>query len=94
MDHNQERRRNTELWERLQEEVVNVVKEMVADDIEDEQIQRIMGIIDTNSISFTSTRDGVMGRALYPLLSVANHSCVANCRLTGKKLFGNVEAKL
>jgi len=82
MDHNQERRRNTELWERVQEEVVNVVKEMVADDIEDEQIQRMMGIIDTNSISFTSTRDGVMGRALYPLLSVANHSCVANCRLT------------
>jgi hypothetical protein len=80
MDHGEERRRNSELWQRIQVDVVNVVKEMVADDIDDELIHRLTGIMDSNSVSFTSTRDGVMGRALYPLLAVANHSCVANCR--------------
>ena len=84
MDHGKERRRDSEVWQRVQEDVVNVVKEMVADDIDDEHIHRLVGIMDSNSVSFTSTRDGVMGRALYPLLAVANHSCVANCRFAGE----------
>ena len=84
MDHGKERRRNSELWQRVQEDVVNVVNEIVANDIDDELIHRLTGIIDSNSVSFTSARDGVMGRALYPLLAVANHSCVANCRFAGE----------
>ena len=84
MDHGKERRRDSELWQRVQDDVVNVVKEMVADDIDDDHIHRLTGIMDSNSVSFTSARDGVMGRALYPLLAVANHSCVANCRFAGK----------
>ena len=84
MDHGKERKRNSELWQRVQVDVVNVVKEMVADEIDDECIHRLTGIMDSNSVSFTSARDGVMGQALYPLLAVANHSCVANCRFAGK----------
>ena len=84
MDHGEERRRDSELWQRVQEDVVNVVKEMVEDDIDDELIHRLTGIMDSNSVSFTSARDGVMGRALYPLLAVANHSCVANSRFAGE----------
>jgi len=80
MDHGEERKENTVVWERMQEEVVDVVKEIVADDVDDEEIHRLIGIIDCNSISFN--RDGVMGRGLYTLLAMANHSCVANCRLT------------
>ena len=83
LDHGENRRKNTELWERMQEEVVDVVKEMVAEDVDDEEIHRMIGIMDCNSFSFTSSRDGVMGRGLYPVLAMANHSCVANCRLTG-----------
>jgi len=82
LDHGENRRKNTELWERMQEEAVDVVKEMVAEDVDDEEIHRMIGIMDCNSFSFTSSRDGVMGRGLYPLLAMANHSCVANCRLT------------
>ena len=83
LDHGHERRKNIEVRERIQEDVVDVVKEMVPEDINDEEIHRLIGIMDCNSISFNSTRDGVMGRGLYPLLAMANHSCVANCRLTG-----------
>ena len=82
MDHSQERRDNSEVWEKDQHEVVDVVKEMVADDIDDELIHRLVGILDSNSVSFA--RDGVMGRALYPLLAVVNHSCVANCVFAGE----------
>ena len=84
MDHGEERRRDSELWQRVQDDVVNVVKEMVEDDIDDELIHRLTGIMDSNSVSFTSARDGVMRRALYPLLAVANHSCVANSRFAGE----------
>ena len=84
MDHGKERRRDSELWQRVQDDVVNVVKEMVADDKDDEHIHRLTGIMDINSVSVTSARDGVIGRALYPLLAVANHSCVANCRFAGE----------
>ena len=86
MDHREERRQNSEVWKMVQHEVVDAVKELVADDIDDELIHRMIGILNINSVSFTGARDGVTGRALYPLLAVVNHSCVANSRFAGKML--------
>ena len=83
MDHSEERKANEEAWTKSQHEVVDIVKELVEEDIEDEEIHRLMGILHINSLHFSSTRDGVTGQALYPLLSVVNHSCLANSRFAG-----------
>jgi len=80
MDHSRERKLYREAWERDQNEIVKVVSKLIDHSINDEEVDRLLGIFDCNSISLTSTRDGLSGQALFPTLSLVNHSCVANCR--------------
>ena len=83
MDHSEERKANEEAWTKSQQEVVDIIKELLEEDIDDEEIHRLMGILQINSLHFSSSRDGVTGQALYPLLSLVNHSCLANSRFAG-----------
>jgi len=79
-DHDLERKEDAENRMMIQHEVIIPVKDITETDVDDEELHRLVGIIETNSIAFTNARDGVMGRALYPTLSLANHSCIANTR--------------
>lgn len=81
MDHEEERRRNSEEWEMFQSEVVDVVRN-VRPDVDDALVHKLIGILNTNSVSFSFKKDARKGRVLYPRLSLASHSCVANARYT------------
>ena len=85
-DHDLERKEDAENRMMIQHEVIIPVKDITETDVDDEELHRLVGIIETNSIAFTNARDGVMGRALYPTLSLANHSCIANTRFAGKRM--------
>merc|ERR1719270_1176456 len=65
----------------FQKEVVDVVK-TVRPDVEDDLAHKLIGILNTNSVSFNFKKDSRKGRILYPCLSLASHSCVANARYT------------
>jgi len=81
MDHETERRKNVEEWEMFQKEVVDVVRS-VRPDVDDALVHKLIGILNTNSVSFNFKKEARKGRILYPCLSLASHSCVANARYT------------
>jgi len=81
MDHDAERRKNPGEWSMFQKEVVDVVK-TVRPDVDDDLVHKLIGILNTNSVSFNFKKDSRKGRILYPCLSLASHSCVANARYT------------
>jgi len=81
MDHEEARRANRDEWRMFQKDVVDVIKS-VRSDVEDALVHRLIGIISINSVSFSFKKNSQRGRALYPILSLASHSCVANARYT------------
>jgi len=82
MDHEADRRRNGEEWSMFQKEVVDVVR-TVRPDVDDALLHKLIGILNTNSVSFNFKKEkDRKGRILYPRLSLASHSCVANARYT------------
>ena len=56
MDHEEERRRNSEEWEMFQSEVVDVVCN-VRPDVDDALVHKLIGILNTNSVSFSFKKD-------------------------------------
>ena len=56
MDHEEERRRNSEEWEMFQSEVVDVVRN-VRPDVDDALVHKLIGILNTNSVSFSFKKD-------------------------------------
>ena len=81
LDHEEERRQDVGEWKRIQTDVVDVIKQKK--DVEDDLIHRLIGILSTNSLGFSFRKEKVNGRALYPLLSIVSHRCVANARYSG-----------
>jgi len=81
MDHEEARRANRDEWRMFQKDVVDVIKS-VRSDVEDALVHRLIGITSINSVSFSFKKNSQRGRALYPILSLASHSCVANARYT------------
>ena len=56
MDHETERRRNPEEWEMFQTEVVDVIR-TVRPDVDDALVHKLIGILNTNSVSFNFKKD-------------------------------------
>ena len=56
MDHEAERRRSSEEWEMFQTEVVNVIRS-VRPDVDDALVHKLIGILNTNSVSFNFKKD-------------------------------------
>ena len=56
MDHETERRRNPEEWEMFQTEVVDVVR-TVRPDVDDALVHKLIGILNTNSVSFNFKKE-------------------------------------
>ena len=56
MDHETERRKNVEEWEMFQKEVVDVVRS-VRPDVDDALVHKLIGILNTNSVSFNFKKE-------------------------------------
>ena len=56
MDHEADRRRNGEEWSMFQKEVVDVVR-TVRPDVNDALLHKLIGILNTNSVSFNFKKE-------------------------------------
>ena len=77
MDHLEERR-GEEMWTDVTEHLVPWVTSHGFADVEPELMERIVGIIRTNSVKWTAGSGKPLGYAVCPVFSVLNHSCVNN----------------
>jgi len=90
-----EERKGTKIWEAVQERIVDVMKKtfgcMVFEaicpelDFSDETIQKITGIMDTNTKEIRLAYADV--QALYPISCLMEHSCQPNVKLNYSKNF-------
>ena len=84
MDHRNERKKCVEEWGIFQKNVVDPILALDNCRFSEEEIQRMTGILNINSVSVGSQGgQQVSGRALYPTLSLTGHSCVANASYQG-----------
>jgi hypothetical protein len=75
MDHNEERRRDTELWSTYQTHVNQFIRGTLGADFTDADMDRAAGLLWTNC--FACAQGG--GQAIFPTFSFASHSCQPNC---------------
>lgn len=85
MDHDEERRRETEYWAMFQRNVVDFMRKMLglADTYSEQEIHRAIGILRTNAFQVEHpylAAQGTSGKAIYPTFSFLSHSCMANAR--------------
>ena len=81
MNHEEERRQDVNEWKMFQKDVVDIIRQHK--DVDDDQIHHLIGLLSINCVGVRFKRDKKEGRPLYPLLSIACHSCVANARYAG-----------
>jgi len=74
MDHNEDRVKDPELWNLYQENVNKYLK-VCGQEFSDEDINRAVGLLWTNSFACASGG----GQAIFPTFSFASHSCKPNC---------------
>ena len=79
MDHNEERNRKNKSLRRSTERMALIISSSVQGISIDLALQ-IIGILFTNCFEFSSQT--IRARALYPLVSLINHSCIPNLRHT------------
>jgi len=79
-DHDVDRRQDVCEWNMFQHDVVDVIKSRIK--VKDELIHHLIGILSINSVTINFREERIYGRALYPLLSLVNHSCTSNARYT------------
>ena len=73
VDHVEDRKKDVKGWSVVQEKVILVLQKILSeDDICESVLQKVYGIICTNCVTL---EDRI---CLYPVLSMINHSCVAN----------------
>ena len=82
MDHEEKRRQDVCEWKMFQKDVVDIIKQQT--DVKDDLIHHLIGLLSINCVGVSFKKEKKEGRALYPLLSIACHSCVANARYAGK----------
>ena len=79
MDHNTERFAKDPEAVKMYRLVTDFfLKELKLDFVTQEEIEHMIGVLLTNG--FENEYDDVQGRAIYPHLSLASHSCQANLR--------------
>ena len=73
VDHVEDRKKDVKGWSVVQEKVILVLQKILSeDDICESVLHKLYGIICTNCVTL---EDRI---CLYPVLSMINHSCVAN----------------
>ena len=83
MDHGNERKKSLEEWKLFQKNVVDPFVALDDKMFDEEEIQKMIGILNINCVSFNFSREKFCGRGLYPTLSLISHSCVANASYRG-----------
>ena len=73
MDHNEERKKYTDLWNN-QKKYVNEYLKKCQLDFTDEEYDRAVGLLWTNSLSCRDSE----GMAIFPIFSIVSHSCSPN----------------
>jgi len=76
-----EERRGDEIWTEVTDNLVPWVTSH-GFGVETELIERIVGIICTNSVKWTAGTGQLQGYAVCPVFSVLNHSCLSNTMYT------------
>ena len=85
MDHDEDRRKETEYWNMFQRNVVDFMRKglNLADTYTEEEIHRAVGILRTNAFQIEHpylAAQGTSGKAVYPTFSFLSHSCISNAR--------------
>ena len=78
MDHKEEREQETNMWNDHQKNVVDFLLSTCSLNFTKEDVMWAIGLLKTNSIMFGDEKS----RALFPIFSLINHSCVANAKHT------------
>ena len=78
MDHKEEREQETNMWNEHQKNVVDFLLSTCNLNFTKEDVMWAIGLLKTNSIMFGDEKS----RALFPIFSLINHSCVANAKHT------------
>ena len=87
MDHGEERLAESETYiEPYRDLITQLVSDLRLGS--EEEIIKIIGYYDINSLAVRSDQGSYAGRGLYPVASLMNHSCVCNTRniITGRAL--------
>ena len=85
MDHDEERRKETEYWNMFQRNVVDFMRKglKLADTYSEQEIHRAIGILRTNAFQIEHpylAAQGTSGKAVYPTFSYLSHTCICNAR--------------
>ena len=77
MDHLEERRKE-DIWSDVTEHLIPFVTSLGYENVAPELLEKIVGIIRTNSVKWSAGSGKIQGYAVCPLYAVLNHSCVNN----------------
>ena len=83
MDHEEERKTESEMTEMFQINVVDFLTKVCGLDYDPDEIFQVLGIIRTNALQVIDPvmkMHGASGRVVYPTLSYMSHSCICNAR--------------
>ena len=79
MDHKDERLAYPDYWKSVKENIVEVIMNIDGISVSEDDILRIVGIIDTN-VHEISNRNGAAFKGFFPLGAVLSHRCIINSR--------------
>ena len=87
MDHKEERLAERDKYiEPYREEVINKLLRMNTIQTSEEEICRLLGVLDVNCLAVRGKDGPYKGRGIFPTACLMNHSCICNTRniITGK----------
>ncbi len=82
MDHNEEHRAKTDVWNTYKENVVDFlrIKCGLKDKYSEEELFHGLGVLDVNGVKINSGTGVVTGHGLYGLTALLSHSCLSNSK--------------
>ena len=79
MDHKDERLAYPDYWKSVKENICNILMNIEDISFTEEEILRVVGLIDTNSHEINN-RNGISVKGFFPLGAILSHRCVINSR--------------
>ena len=81
MDHKSERFKFEDYWILIKKTIVDVILDLpgIPEDTTEEDILRIIGLLDTNSHEIHN-RNGISYKGMFPIGAILSHRCIVNSR--------------